>query len=166
MTEKERSEQRDLIEDILGKFVERIDGRFNVMFVELTVIKELQIKTNDTVKKHDAEIKNLEMADMQYEQNERNYPKAEDIRELIEIRKRWKYYAISSLVIGFMSIASVVTVYESVRALYRKDVQQVEQAVKTIQKETKVQDEKIDNNKNAINDQAVEQAFQNSLDKE
>lgn len=167
MTDKERSEQRQLINDILGVFVERMEGqfetmsvRFEVLDVKLEAIKEQTTKTNGRVSKHDIELIAINKAEILHPIN---CPHGKSIEELLTIKKNWKVYAISGLVIGFLAIASALTVYESAKDLFKADVK-IEQSVKSVQDVNKVQDKKIDNNKKAINDQAVDKAFQESLD--
>lgn len=169
MTEKERAEQRQMIEDILGKFIEHTEGQFKVVELRMIEFEKGQIrienqttKTNGTLIKHDAQIRTLQMGEAVHEIN---CPHGKAIEDLMTIRKNWKVYGIAALVIAFLSVASALTVYESARDFF-KTTDKIEQSVKTIQGDNKVQDKQIESNKKAINDQAVDQSFQNSQKEE
>jgi len=129
MTEKERSEQRALIEDILGKFVEKVEGQFNVITVELGFIKQQTTKTNGTVIRHEQELKELNKAEIMHTIN---CPHGKSIDELMAVKKNWKVYATAGLFLGFFAVASAVTAYESFRGLF-KDQINIEQPVKSVQ---------------------------------
>jgi len=158
MTEKDINSIRQTINDLLAIHTAQIDGKFNVITTELSAIKEQTTKTNGTVRKHDAEIRTLQMAENVHVLN---CPHNEPMSNYAAIYKFWKPLAITGIVIACISVAGAITTASNFRDLFQKDtaIEQEVQKVKEVSKENKAE---IQNSKKAINELGTESAFQNS----
>jgi len=124
---------KKIVTDVMAVQIEKISGELKVIKLEISFIKEQTTKTNGTVKKHDSEIRTLQMSDSLHTLN---CPYAKPVEEFMTIRKNWKVFVISGLTVAVLTVAGVFVTYANLRDLYFKDKIIIEQ-VQQVKKETK-----------------------------
>lgn len=159
MTEKDVNAIRQMITDLLSIHTENIDGKFNVIRVELSAIKEQTTKTNGRVSRHDEDLTAINKAkDLYYT----NCPHNKSIGDFEAIRKYWRVFAVAGIVTGVLSVIGVYQTYDNFKDLYHKDTA-TQQEIKNVKEYGKENEIDINDNKKAINELGVEQSFQNSI---
>lgn len=130
---------RQMITDLLAIHTENIEGKFNVIRVELSAIKEQTTKTNGRVTRNE-----------------------EAVSDFVAIRKYWRVFALAGIVTGVLAVMGVYTTYDNFKELYHKDTV-TQQKIETGVEVGKENAADISENIKAINKQGVEQSFQKSL---
>ena len=147
-----------MITDIIGAHTAQIDGKFNVIKVELLAIKEQTIKTNGRVTRHDEELKAINKSE---DMHVINCPHNKPVADFVAIRRYWRPIAIGGIALGFLAVIGGITTYSNFGKLFEKNIvtdQKIERVTENVSENTAG----VSEVKKAGNQQGVENAFEYS----
>lgn len=147
LTPKEKEELVKMFDSVISIQNATINGHFEAIKVELSYIKdkgdktyEQATRTNGRVNKHDV-----------------------DIDRIVNDGKNWKQRLAYNVVVLFIAGISVYVTLNTVSSMFDADLNKAKtEVIKESIKDDKEQNVNIENNRKAINIQAIDNAFEKS----
>jgi len=156
MTEKDINSMRMMITDLLATHTEKIEGKFNVIAVELLAIKVQTTKTNGRVNRHDEEFKLISKAE---DMHVINCPHNKPVADFVAIRRYWKPIVAGLAVMGCLAVVGAYVTVDNFHQLFQKDIV-IEKRVDDNTEGVIDTKEDVSNIKDAVNKQGVTNAYE------